>query len=318
MDHPEERTTTPRPWREELRWMAVGALLLVVVFAVIWIFRRHDSPEQQLAFKATRVDVVSSMEVALARGSVAEKSAVLAATDQESQEFADQARAAASEVDGKRQDLAKLLDAGGTQREKELLAQFSQAFADSRRIEEEVLGLAVRNTNLKAYGLLFGPAAASLAEMNRSLDRIVASAGSGPGAKQIVVLAMGAETAVQRIHILLAPHIAEESDPKMDDLEGAMRKDEAEVRKDLDALAALAGPERRADVAAAASELRHYEEIKAQIVTLSRENTNVRSLALSLNQKRKANLLCLDTLSALKQAILDEPIAGVTYGRPTR
>ncbi len=39
-------------------------------------------------------------------------------------------------------------------------------------------------------------------------------------------------------------------------------------------------------------------------------------LALSLNQKRKAMILCLDALNTLRQAILEEPIAGVTYGRP--
>jgi hypothetical protein len=39
-------------------------------------------------------------------------------------------------------------------------------------------------------------------------------------------------------------------------------------------------------------------------------------LALSLNQKRQAMVLCLDALNALKQEILGEPIAGVTaYGR---
>ncbi|HEX7622915.1 MAG TPA: hypothetical protein VF400_05030, partial [Anaeromyxobacteraceae bacterium] len=59
-----------------------------------------------------------------------------------------------------------------------------------------------------------------------------------------------------------------------------------------------------------------FTKIKIQILALSRENTNVRSLALSLNQKRKAMLLCLDALNALKQAVLEEPIAGVTYGRP--
>lgn len=294
--------------------MAVGALLLAITFAVIWIFRRGETPEQQLAFKATRVDLVSSIEVALARGSVAEKSAVLAATDEESQTFADQARAAASEVERERQELAKLLDTGGTQREKELLAQFSQAFADVRRIDEEVLGLAIKNTNLKAYRLLFGPASAELAEMSRSLDRIAGRAGGGPDGKQVVVLALGAETAVQRIQVLLAPHIAEESDAKMDELEGAMRKDEEDVRKDLDALNALRGFRGSPDVASAASAFGRYEGIKGQILALSRENTNVRSLALSLNQKRNAMALCLETLAALKQAVLDEPIPGVTYG----
>jgi hypothetical protein len=52
-----------------------------------------------------------------------------------------------------------------------------------------------------------------------------------------------------------------------------------------------------------------FNEIKAQIIKLSRENTNVRSVALSLNQKRKAMLMCQDALAALEQAIQQEPIA---------
>ena len=59
-----------------------------------------------------------------------------------------------------------------------------------------------------------------------------------------------------------------------------------------------------------------FSEIKAQIIKLSRENTNVRSLAISLNQKRKVMLMCQDALAALEQAIQQEPIAGVTDQTP--
>jgi len=52
--------------------------------------------------------------------------------------------------------------------------------------------------------------------------------------------------------------------------------------------------------------------IKAQIIRLPRENTNVRSLAISLNQKRKAMLMCQDALAALEQAIQQEPVANKT------
>jgi len=42
-------------------------------------------------------------------------------------------------------------------------------------------------------------------------------------------------------------------------------------------------------------------------VELSRENTNVRSLAISLKEKRSVMLLCQDALSALEAAIAEEP-----------
>jgi hypothetical protein len=144
---------------------------------------------------------------------------------------------------------------------------------------------------------------------------MIAKRANSPSAKRVMPMAFGARLAMLRIQALLAPHIAEESDAKMDQMEAVMSKEEVQVRKDLDGLAALAKPESDADVTTALSQFGQYEKLKAQILLLSRQNTNVRSLALSLNQKRKAMAVCLDSLNALKVAILEEPIAGVTYGR---
>ena len=305
-----------RPSTEVVLWMGAGAVILAVVLLVGWHFRREESPAQQLAFKATRVDLVGRMELALARASEAEKSAVLAITDQDSQTFADQARTATAEVDQERQELGKLLGTGGTQRERDLLASFSKVLGDLQRIDDDVLRLAVKNTNLKAYALAFGPAADTLAELDAALARVLAKTADSPDAKQVMLLAFGARTAALRIQALLAPHIAEESDAKMDQLEASMLTQELQARKDLHGLAALRRLEGDADVAVATSGFVRYCELEVRILALSRENTNVRSLALSLNQKRKAMMLCLEELNALKQAILAEPIAGVTYGRP--
>jgi hypothetical protein len=295
--------------------MVAGTLFLALVGIVMWHFSRETAPTKELAFKASRVDLVERMQVALASASEAEKSAVLAITDQDSQTFADQSRAATAEIERERQELGKLLATGGTKGEKNLLSQFSDAFGNLQRIDEEVLTLAVKNTNLKAYGLAFGPAADTVAELEAALSRVVARHGA-PDAMQVLRLASGARIEVLRIQTLLAPHIAEESDAKMDQLEASMAKEAMQAREDLDGLAALPSLKGDVDLAAAASSLVRYGEIKQRILALSRENTNVRSLALSLNQKRKAMILCQDTLDALRQAILDERIAGVSYGRP--
>jgi len=307
-----------RPSTGDVLWMVAGAAILALLLAVAWRFRDEAGPDRQLASKASRVDRVGRMQFALASASEAEKSAVLAVTDQESAAFADQARAAAGEVERHRLELGRLLAADGTGRERELLAQFSEAFARLQTVDDEVLRLAVKNTNLKAYALAFGPAADTLAAMDAALSRVVERRSGSPDATQVLRLASAARIGVLRIQVLLAPHIAEERDARMDQLEGSMRQEALQVRKALDALAALPALEGDADLATAASGFVDHGEIRVRILALSRENTNVRSLALSLNQKRKAMLLCQEALDALQQAVLEEPIAGVTYGRPQR
>ena len=127
----------------------------------------------------------------------------------------------------------------------------------------------------------------------------------------MTLLAFGAQTAELRIQTLLAPHIAEESDKKMDELEALMAKEDQQVHNDLDNLASLPKLRGDPDLETAKSDYAKFSEIRGRILALSRENTNVRSLAMSLGQKRKALLLCQDVLSALQQAIQDEPIPGV-------
>jgi hypothetical protein len=305
------------PRIENVLWMGAGALALAVFLLLGWRFYRAESPAQRLALKATRVDLVGRLELALARGSEAEKSAVLAITDEDSQAFADQARAATADVDRDRQELGRLLEAGGTQGERDLLARFSEAFGDLRRVDDEVLRLAVKNTNLKASALSFGPAAEALAELDGALARAAAKTAASPDALLALRLTSDARIAVLRIQALLAPHIAEESDARMDRMEASMLEEETRARRALAGLGALSRLRGDSDLAAASSALARYVDIKARIVALSRDNTNVRSLALSLNQKRRSLALSLDALGALKQAILEEPIAGVTYGRPT-
>jgi hypothetical protein len=96
-----------------------------------------------------------------------------------------------------------------------------------------------------------------------------------------------------------------------------MAKDDGQVRAELDDLAAR--PELRADtdLASARASYARFSELRTQIIALSRENTNVRSLALSLDQKRKTMLLCQDALYVLQQEIAGEP-APVTPSNPRK
>jgi hypothetical protein len=304
-----------RPTIQDLLWMSAGAALLLLVTLGALYSRRGQSPAEQLAFKARRADIVGGMRASLAAASEAEKSAVLALTDQDSKTYADHARAAAAEVERGRRELAELSKAGGTQEEKDLLEQFSRGFTEFQHVDGELLTLAVRNTNLKASGLAFGPAAQALEEMDEAVSRLLAKSATWPDASHVMRLAFGARTAALRIQALLAPHIAEESDQKMDELEAVMVKQDQEVHDDLDRLAAIRNLGRDADLETASSSYTRFSKLRTQILALSRENTNVRSVAISLGQKRKVTLVCQVALDALQQAIAAEPLAGVDYGR---
>jgi hypothetical protein len=294
--------------------MAIGAAVFLAVILVVMRFNQYGQAAAQTALRAKRLDLVSQARLALASASEAEKSAVLAVTDEDSQRYADQARAATAQAESARLELRRWLQQGGNAREEELFTQFSQAFADFQRIDSDLLVLAVKNTNIKAYGLAFGPAEQSINEMHSALFRIVEKSAAWPESRNVALLALGAETAALRIQVLFAPHIAEESDSKMDQLEALMNERASEVQKDLDGLGAVKKLNGDSDLETATAAYQRFRAVKTQILALSRENTNVRSLSISLTQKRRVMSLCQDSLASLQQAITEEPVA---RGTPT-
>ncbi len=300
-----------KPRLKDLLWLAAGAVIMFAVMLGVLYLHEQQSPAAQLAFKAERVELVEQMRLALALASEAGNNAVMAMTDQDSKSFADQSRAQVAAVERGRKELEQLLQMGGAKTEQDLLAQFSLAFADFQHIDEDLLNLAVRNTNLKAFRLAFGPAAETLKEMDGVLSYIAAQGvnSTSPDAKQVIQLADDARIRTLRIQTLLPLHIAEQSDRKMDELEALMAQEDLGIRKDLEGLAALLKATASPEVQTAASDYAKFNEIKAQIVELSRENTNIRSVSISLNEKRKVMLRCQDALAAVERAIQQVPIA---------
>jgi hypothetical protein len=299
-----------KPSIKDLLWMAPGAAMLLVALLVVLHFHRDQDSARQLTLQVRRVGLVSRMQLALASAGEAEKSAVLAITDEDSQVFADQARAATAEVERGRQELDELLTAAGTRGEKELLAQFAEAFTEFQRIDKDLLVLAVKNTNLKASSLAFGPAAASLREMDDVLARLTNDD------VKVMRLADHTRIAAWRLLTWIPPHIAEESGQKMDEMESQMAREDQQVRRSLDDLAAMPTMADNPDLKAAVTSYARFSDTKVQILRLSRENTNVRSLSISLNQKRRVMLVCRAALTALQQAIVEEPTAGATFKNP--
>ena len=164
---------TIRPSLKDFFWMTAGAVLLLLVVLVMLHYHREENPAAELAFRTRRMELLDRMQLNLSLSSEAEKSAVMAVTDAESQTFADQARSASAELESERGELQRMVETSGTSAEAGLLDQFSRAFAECRKIDDGLLDLAVENTNLKAYSLAFGPAAEAMGRTDRALSEIV-------------------------------------------------------------------------------------------------------------------------------------------------
>ena len=112
-----------------------------------------------------------------------------------------------------------------------------------------------------------------------------------------------ARAAVLEIQVLQAPHIAEPDDAAMTRMEEHMAAAAAAARNALKELQSALPPDAGSQVAAANNALDRFLAINAEIVSLSRRNSNVRSLALSFGRKRVVAAECADQLRALEQAL---------------
>jgi hypothetical protein len=302
----------------DTRWLAAGTAVLLALVVVALTSRVDERRAAQVALRTRTLELVDRMRLDLASESEAEKSAVLAITDEESVAFADQARVALGAVERERSELDGTLRAAtAPAHQRQALDELSQRFAELTQIDDEVLALAVQNSNLKATRLAFGPAAEALAAMDGALARVVGVAATSPADDgRAVALAGDARVRALRVQVLLPRHIAEERDARMDEMEAVLAEEDRGLRADLEQLSAQGGAAEAQDLASASSLWNRFGEIEKQILALSRANTNVRSLNLSLSRKRAAMLACQDSLASLREAIERAPSDGLSRAAP--
>jgi hypothetical protein len=244
------------------------------------------------------------MGINLLASAEAEKSAVMADTDETSQAFSDQAQRASEAVDAARQELGRLLESRNTRKELDLFHAFSDCWQKFQEVDRQILPLAVQNTNLKAMRLSFGPADHALKDMEAALHHLMDDATTTPNALRITRLCDEALTAALNIYVLQAPHIAETSDIKMDAIEARMRTLDEEVNRALNQLQALIADGADKTLLDAATASYHlFQKTHTEIIELSRQNSNIRSFEVSLGVKRKVTAQCSEDLSALQEAI---------------
>jgi hypothetical protein len=264
--------------------------VIVVMCAAAAVASACAGPKAALTDLIEARQLASELHVQFTRGSEAANRAVLADTDEASAAAADEARRATQTVEQTIETLRATLQAMGYAGDGQLLDEFDRRFAEYRQLDDEILPLAVENTNLKAQRLSFGTGQDAAAAFGAAVE---AAARAAKGACCREASAHRARAAMLEIQVLQAPHIAESDDAAMTRIEDRMKELLRTARAALDELNA---PE-------ATAALERFAAINDQIIALSRRNSNVRSLALSLGRKRMVTAECEDDLRALEQAI---------------
>jgi hypothetical protein len=254
----------------------------------------------------------ADLHVQFTKAADAANRAVMADTDEASVAFAREAGQSTAAVQKDIDALAPLLQALTYTDEARILEEFVSRFGEYSALDRRVLDLAVENTNLKAQRLSFGPAQEQ-AEVFRSALETVAASVPPKDTWRAQALVATAVAAMREIQVLQAPHIADADDAVMTRMENRMATSEAAARSALKTLATLVQPAAQPRLAAATAAMDQFMGLNAQIIGLSRRNTNVRSLALSLNQKPTLTAACQESLVALQGALAKRGYTGDRY-----
>jgi hypothetical protein len=239
----------------------------------------------------------SDLEAAFLKANEAANRAVMADNDEASTAAAKEAASASERAAQSLAALEPLVRVLNYVEEGQHLAAFKKAFEEYRALDAAILPLAVENSNLKAQRLSFGPA-------QEASDAFASALAGIPSPRSAAVEANigAARSAILEVQVIEARHIAEPDESTMNRMEQRMDALTVEAKSRIERVRTAipaAGPQ----VTGAETALERFVAVNREIVALSRRNTNVRSLALSLGRKRVIAAECEDQLRALNDAL---------------
>lgn len=256
-----------------------------------------------LGLMTKKMDILSRIRINLLKSVEAEKSAVIADSDEASQILAEESKKAADSLEKDRLELARLIKEDPTDQEIQLSEEFGRCWTEFRKIDQVLLDFAVKNDNLKAAQLSFIKGNEAVKRFEMALNPLVSVQPVTKTDIRIVQLVSQALVAGLKIHYLHAPHIAAANDDQMDKIEVDIKQNEKIIKNSLNQLKGLVLEVKQASLKKAQTAFGEMTEVTSQVIALSRQNTNLKSFELSLGRKRKVTAQCDEILRSLEEAV---------------
>jgi hypothetical protein len=285
-------------------WLLTAAVL----GAVTLIGMNNSEDYNPFEAKFRKVDLLSTMRIQLLESTEAEKNAVLAITDEASADFADQARRTANAIETSRKEIESIIHQDNLPQEIALIDEFNSCWSQYRELNETVLNLATQNTNLKAQKISANQCAQEMEHFEQSLSRIISRNTQANRCNNVVSLSSyAALTASLKIFALHKPHIEEASDQEMDKIENSIKAYDESARTALTSLHDIVELRGDEDLKNAEVAYQEFMNLTADVLRLSRMNTNIKSAALSLGKNRIIASQCQEILTTFKETVQTTP-----------
>jgi hypothetical protein len=284
-------------------FLIVLVLLSVVVAVGVKYKRVTLDIKDVMGIMNKKIEVLARMRINLLKSVEAEKMAVMADTDESSQSNAVESQKAADALEKDRLELGVLIGKDPIDREIKLFQEFDNCWKDFRKIDQVLLDFAVKNTNIKAANLSFIKGSEAVKDFEQALYRLIPGQLSAKEAPQVDRLVSEALVAGIKIHYLHAPHIAAVNDEQMDKIEGEIKQNQAIITRALTRLTPLVPEKEQDSLQKAKTAYKELSKVTAQVISLSRQNTNIKSFELSLGRKRKVTAQCDEILKSLEEAV---------------
>jgi hypothetical protein len=293
---------TKRKFTAFLPWLVTIAVL--AGFTLVALSTREGPNPFEAKF--AKLELLSAMRIHLLEATEAEKNAVMAITDETSESFAAQARRAADAVEIGRKQVESIVHQDNLPRELAMMDEFNACWSRYKDLNDTVLNLATQNTNLKAQKISTTQCAQEMQRFDEGLQRIISRNTHGNQCNYVATLSYAALTASLKIFTLHKPHIEEASDQEMDKIEQNIKVYDESVRKALTDLRGIAALREDEDLKNAETAYQAFMNLTAEVLRLSRLNTNIKSAELSLGRKRMVSSQCQEILTTFGDAVQTE------------
>ncbi len=283
-------------WSQFLPWgfalLLMGALLY---FAAIY------HPPTNLELQQNKTDLSLKLLDHLQTAIEAEKNAVLSLNREESQKFVLQVNQAGKKIETLRQALDTLIQIQSLPTEKQLLSEFDQCWQQFKTLDQQLLAWATQESNIEAQKWSTITGRKAWEQFEKALNRLKKKGPANTSNSKLENAIAQSQIASLKILALHKPHIEAFTEQEMSQWEKEMQVQTALTQHHLDTLARQISKADLADFNAAHLHWEAFQVATQKIVRLSRQNSNLKSIELSLGKKRVIATQCKGLLNELKQ-----------------